>query len=108
MFKFVLWNIRIEQLKEIQIFISHLNLDGIGVSSTRTNFNSAGKQIGFHVQPHTLRHTHASILIASGTEVVTVANRLGDSSEMILKVYVHASEENKNVPLEVFKNTLQM
>lgn len=60
-----------------QIFISHLNLDGNGVSSTRTNFNSAGKQLGFHVQPHTLRHTHASILIASGTDVVTVANRLG-------------------------------
>ncbi|MGG0666719.1 tyrosine-type recombinase/integrase [Viridibacillus arvi] len=93
---------------DAQIFISHLNLDGIGVSSTRSNFNLAGKILGFHIQPHTLRHTHATILIASGTDVVTVANRLGDSSEMVLKVYAHASDENKNVPLEVFKNALQM
>ncbi|MBK3494080.1 site-specific integrase [Viridibacillus sp. YIM B01967] len=94
--------------KDAQFFISKLNLDGIGISSTRTNFNSAGKQLGFHVQPHTLRYTHASILIASGIDMVTVANRLGDSSEMVLKVYAHASEENKNVPLVVFKNALQM
>ncbi|ETT85334.1 hypothetical protein MKZ08_07275 [Viridibacillus sp. FSL R5-0477] len=43
-----------------------------------------------------------------GTDVVTVANQLGESSEMVLKVYTHASDENKNVSLEVFKDALQI
>lgn len=90
------------------VFITRENPNAMGTSSTRSNFNSAGKQLGFRIHPHTLRHTYASILVASGIDIVTVANRLGDSSEMVLKVYAHACEENKNVPLEVFKNALQM
>jgi len=43
-----------------------------------------------------LRHTYASILIANGIDVVTVADRLGDPSEMVLKkVYAHASKDKK-------------
>ena len=38
---------------------------------------------------HDLRHTHASKLIAAGWDVVTVAQRLGDSVETTMRVYAH-------------------
>jgi integrase len=39
--------------------------------------------------PYDLRHTHASILIYSGLNVIEVANRLGNSIEVCQKVYLH-------------------
>jgi integrase len=39
--------------------------------------------------PHDLRHTHASRLIAAGWDVAEIAGRLGDTIEMVLKVYAH-------------------
>jgi integrase len=43
-----------------------------------------------HVTLHTLRHTHASQLITSGMDILTVSRRLGHSSPTItLSVYGH-------------------
>src|SRR5262245_55518606 len=39
---------------------------------------------------HSLRHTHASMLIASGVDILTVSRRLGHSSPTVtLEVYGH-------------------
>lgn len=39
---------------------------------------------------HSTRHTHASILIAAGVDVVTISRRLGHSSPAVtLKIYAH-------------------
>jgi len=39
---------------------------------------------------HSLRHTHASMLIASGVDILTISRRLGHSSPTItLGVYGH-------------------
>ena len=39
---------------------------------------------------HALRHTHASQLIASGMDVLTISRRLGHSSAMVtLNIYEH-------------------
>ena len=39
---------------------------------------------------HATRHTHASALIASGIDVVTVSRRLGHSSPALtLRIYAH-------------------
>jgi integrase len=43
-----------------------------------------------HVSLHTLRHTHASILIREGVDILTISRRLGHSSAAItLGVYGH-------------------
>jgi len=46
---------------------------------------------------HSLRHTHASMLIASGVDILTISRRLGHSSPTItLGVYghlVHGSDD---------------
>ena len=39
---------------------------------------------------HALRHTHASQLIASGVDIVTISKRLGHSKpDITLRVYAH-------------------
>jgi integrase len=43
-----------------------------------------------HVSLHTLRHTHASLLIQQGVDILTISRRLGHSSAAItLNVYGH-------------------
>jgi integrase len=38
---------------------------------------------------HTLRHTHASRLLADGVDPAEVAKRLGDRIETVMRVYAH-------------------
>src|SRR5262249_15097033 len=54
-------------------------------------FSNAMSAIGLpHATLHTLRHTHASMLIRSGMDIVTISRRLGHSSATItLGVYGH-------------------
>lgn len=79
----------------------------ICTSAIRKMFSAASNRLGFKVKAHTLRHTYASLLISSGVDVVTVASRLGDTNEMVFKVYAHAVDENKNQTIEAFKNVLE-
>jgi integrase len=38
---------------------------------------------------HSLRHVHASQLLARGVDVVTTARRLGHSPDVLLRTYAH-------------------
>ncbi len=50
----------------------------------------ARKGLGLSVSLHAFRHTHASALIASGMDILTISRRLGHSSPTItLSVYGH-------------------
>lgn len=42
---------------------------------------------------HDLRHTYATTLLANGVDIKTVSILLGDTTEMVMKVYVHYTEE---------------
>lgn len=57
---------------------------------------NAVKAIGRHITPHTLRHTHASILFARGMDLQAVSERLGHSDSKITKeIYLHKLQELK-------------
>ena len=48
-----------------------------------------------HINPHAFRHTVASVLLAKGTDLVTVANQLGHASVITTgNIYSHIIEEN--------------
>lgn len=53
-----------------------------------------------HVTFHGLRHTHASILLAMGMDIVSVADQMGHGSiEMLIKTYAHnVRKGRKEVP----------
>ena len=49
-----------------------------------------------HIHPHAFRHTVASVLIANGTDVVTVSKQLGHANTTTTEnIYAHMIEENK-------------
>ena len=58
---------------------------------------------------HSLRHTNASLLIANGTDVATVAGLLGHSQpSTTLDIYTHAFDKNKIAASEVLQKGLEI
>lgn len=60
-----------------------------------------------HINPHAFRHTAASVLIATGTDVVTVSKQLGHSSVNTTEsFYPHMIEEAKAQATECIADVL--
>ena len=58
---------------------------------------------------HSLLHTNASLLIAGGTDVATVAGLLGHSQpSTTLDIYTHAFDKNKRAASEVLHKGLEI
>jgi len=58
------------------------------------------------ITPHGLRHTHATILIDMLIPPPDIAERLGNSLEMIYNVYVHSFKKTENKSVSAFSNGL--
>ena len=75
--------------------------------SFQKRFKAFLKRAGFteeevkQIHVHTLRHTNASILIASNVNLTTVSNRLGDAAQTIQRVYAHALKRADEEAAEV-------
>ncbi len=75
-----------------------LSLDPSGASPLEPDTITAGftrstRRVGAKLRFHDLRHMSASLLIAGGTDVRTVANRLGHAdASTTLRIYAHAFE----------------
>ena len=60
-----------------------------------------------HINPHAFRHTEASVLIANGTDEVTLAKQLGHASVNTTEnFYSHIIEENKAKATECIADVL--
>ena len=60
-----------------------------------------------HINPHAFRHTVASVLLANGTDVVTVSKQLGHASVTTTEnFYSHIIEENKAKASECIADVL--
>lgn len=58
---------------------------------------------------HSLRHTNASLLIANGADVATVAGLLGHSQvSTTLDIYTHAFDSKKKAASEVLQESLEI
>lgn len=50
--------------------------------------------LGRRIIPHTLRHTHASMLMANGVDIDTISRRLGhDNSGITREIYLHVMKK---------------
>ena len=80
------------------VFPGIRNGQPLRVSTYRTAFTAAAKAIGVpDLHPHQLRHTAASLAIASGADVKVVQQMLGHSSAtMTLDTYGHLFEDRLN------------
>lgn len=60
-----------------------------------------------HINPHAFRHTVASVLLANGTDIVTVSKQLGHTSVTTTEnFYSHIIEENKAKASECIADVL--
>lgn len=77
------------------VFAGIRNGQPLRVSTFRTAFSAAARTIGVpNLHPHQLRHTAASLAIASGADVKVVQQMLGHSSAtMTLDTYGHLFED---------------
>ena len=56
------------------------------------------------ITAHALRHTHASLLLAQGVDVDTIARRLGHENSKITKeIYLHITQQLKERDNEQIK-----
>ncbi|WP_159438437.1 tyrosine-type recombinase/integrase [Edaphobacillus lindanitolerans] len=60
------------------------------------------------ITPHGLRHTHATLLLVQGVTAHNVAKRLGNTADMIYKVYGHAVKELENESVELFSQAVNL
>ena len=70
--------------------------------------NDFSKRHGLpHINPHAFRHTVASVLLANGTDIVTVSKQLGHASITTTEnFYSHIIEENKAKAAECIADVL--
>lgn len=111
--KYRLWCLEIlledgEQLKKDDyVFISSQTREPYADNSLFYAFKRLSEKMGTTVKPHTLRHTHASILLYSGEDVATVAERLGNTPKVIWETYAHVIEDDKKKVTDVFAEALK-
>lgn len=52
------------------------------------------KALGRTITPHTLRHTHTSLLAEQGVDIETISRRLGhEDSHITKKIYLHVTKK---------------
>ena len=62
-----------------------------------------------HVTLHSLRHTNATIMIAEGTDIRTVSNRLGHAqTSTTLNIYTHALDSKDKQAAEKLDSILHI
>lgn len=58
-------------------------------------FRRLSKKIGIKVNPHLLRHTHATELIRAGWDMAYVQQRLGHTDiQTTINTYIHLKDED--------------
>ncbi|MBM6646036.1 tyrosine-type recombinase/integrase [Bacillus sp. RIT809] len=55
---------------------------------------------------HSLRHTHCTILLNQGLNVKVIAERLGNTPQMIYEIYGHVLKEMESMSVELFSQSL--
>ena len=56
------------------------------------------------ITPHGFRHSHVSLLINLGCDSREVANRVGDTIQVIENTYYHMFPQKKNHTVSVLNN----
>ena len=57
---------------------------------------NAERMLGRKITPHTLRHTHASLLLENGVSIDAISRRLGhENSQVTKEIYLHITEKLK-------------
>lgn len=93
--------------KDTFIFISHQTGEPITDNSLLYALRNATKEAGVKdITPHGLRHTHATLLMSKNVNVKIIAERLGNTPQMILEIYGHALKELEEESVKIFTESV--
>ena len=91
------------------IFISPVSGNPCLDNTLRGCFKRICKKAGLkQITPHGLRHTHATLLIGQRIPVKIIADRLGNTPQMILDVYGHSFKELEEESVQAFGSLMNM
>lgn len=92
---------------ETLVFIGPRSANGLLANSLKKVLDRVAEKNDLkRITPHGLRHTHATILIKQRVPVVTIAERLGNTSEMIHNVYGHSLYELEKESVQLFGDAI--
>jgi integrase len=79
------------KLKKDDLLFTDINGEPLHPYHYGTNWSAVAKTIGFpEITFHNLRHTHVSMLIDQGVDIVTISKRIGHATpEITLRTYAH-------------------
>ncbi len=91
------------------IFISYKTATPIVENTVKYSFDRVLKKTGVKkVTPHGLRHTHATLLIGQRIPVKVIAERLGNTPQMILDIYGHSFKDLEEESVSAFSDALNL
>ena len=86
-------------------YINTLNWKNSGYKGSK--FDPKGYPKSIKINPHQLRHTYATLLYKSGTDLKTASKLLGHSTvQLTLDIYTHLDEEYKTLDISKFNDFL--
>ena len=93
-----LLKVGINAMDSKQLIFSNSKNDFIGNSTIRKYLKQISKKAGIHlITSHGFRHTHATLLFASGMDIKQVQARLGHSNvQTTLNIYTHAMKDKQD------------
>ena len=62
------------------------------------------RRMGYDISIHELRHTYTTNLIANGIDFKTAAMLIGDTVDMVMKVYSHVNKDMMNKARDIINN----
>lgn len=91
------------------IFISYQTGTPVTDNTIKYSIDRIIKRTGTkRITPHGLRHTHATILIGQRIPVKVIADRLGNSPQMILDIYGHSFKDLEEESVQAFEHALNL
>lgn len=88
------------------VFITQAG-DAISTGYVTQIFKALQKKHGLeNVSAHKLRHTFASILISKQVPPTTVAEMLGNTPEMVMRVYAHSMQDNELEAVKILDDVI--
>lgn len=111
--------------KELKNFIDNINIFNIGQEKQYLFVNPITQKIYApstvnyrlkelleknkmkHIKFHDLRHLHATMLINSGVNIVSVSKRLRDTINTVTKIYLHSIEKIDKESVETLENFIE-
>lgn len=92
--------------EEIQIVCRRQNGTHIILNNVDAFARQISEQLGFRVDTHTGRHTHATLAVEQGAKLPAVAARLGQADIKVTSRYVHETKTMETEALDCFDRAL--